>query len=64
MTDTKPNKPTDSTLFKQQTGCELFVRDDDWYVFGANSAEKAQEDTEFFSSPISASKIPMSPDNF
>ena len=37
-----PNKPTDSTLFKQETGCELFVRDGDWFVFGADSADKAQ----------------------
>ncbi len=38
-----PNKPTDSTLFKQETGCELFVRNDEWFVFGADSADKAQE---------------------
>ena len=38
----KPNKPTDSTLFKQETGCELFVRNDEWFIFGADSADKAQ----------------------
>jgi hypothetical protein len=37
-----PNKPTDSTLFSQETGCELFVRDGEWFVFGAESPDKAQ----------------------
>jgi hypothetical protein len=37
-----PNKPTDSNVFKNETGCELFVRNDEWFVFGADSADKAQ----------------------
>jgi len=37
-----PNKPTDSTIFKNETGCELFVRDGNWFIFGADSADKAQ----------------------
>jgi hypothetical protein len=37
-----PNKPTDSTIFKNETGYELFVRDEEWFVSGADSADKAQ----------------------
>jgi len=37
-----PNKPTNSTVFKNETGCELFVRNDEWFVYGADSADRAQ----------------------
>jgi hypothetical protein len=37
-----PNKPTDSTIFKQETNCELFVRNGEWFIFGNVTADKAQ----------------------
>jgi hypothetical protein len=40
---TNPNKPTNSVLFFESTGCNLFVRDDQFVVCGANSQEHAEE---------------------
>jgi hypothetical protein len=39
----KPNKYTDSVIFTNDTGCNLFVRNDDWYVSGEITQAKAQE---------------------
>jgi hypothetical protein len=37
-----PNKPTSSDVFKKETGCELFAREDGFYVSGDITAEQAQ----------------------
>ena len=37
-----PNKSVNSTLFKTETGAELFIRGDDWFVSGDITAEEAQ----------------------
>ena len=37
-----PNKPTDSIIFKDETGCDLFVRGDEWFVSGDITDEQAQ----------------------
>lgn len=37
-----PNKPTDSIIFKDETGCDLFAREDGFYVSGDITAEQAQ----------------------
>jgi hypothetical protein len=37
-----PNKPTNSDIFKEQTGCDLFAREDGFYVSGDITAEQAQ----------------------
>lgn len=38
----KPNKFVDSILFKDETGCDLFVRDDNWFISGNITADQAQ----------------------
>jgi hypothetical protein len=37
-----PNKPTNSDVFKEETGCDLFAREDGFYVSGDITAEQAQ----------------------
>ena len=37
-----PNKPTDSIIFKNETGYDLFAREDGFYVSGEITAEQAQ----------------------
>ena len=37
-----PNKPVNSTIFKNETGCNLFIRGEDWFVSGDVTAEQAQ----------------------
>ena len=37
-----PNKPTNSIVFKEETGCDLFAREDGFYVTGDITAEQAQ----------------------
>lgn len=37
-----PNKPTHSLIFKDETGCDLFAREDGFYVSGDITAEQAQ----------------------
>jgi hypothetical protein len=37
-----PNKPTNSDIFKEETGCNLFAREDGFYVSGDITAEQAQ----------------------
>lgn len=37
-----PNKPTNSFVFLEQTGCHLFTKDDGFYVAGAATQEEAQ----------------------
>jgi hypothetical protein len=38
-----PNKITNSTIFYAETGCDLFIRGDEWFVSGDVTAEQAQE---------------------
>jgi hypothetical protein len=37
-----PNKPTNSFIFFEETGCHLFTKDDGFYVAGASSQEAAE----------------------
>jgi hypothetical protein len=37
-----PNKPTNSALFKLETGADLFIRGDEWIVSGDITLEQAQ----------------------
>ena len=37
-----PNKPVNSEIFRNETGCDLFIRDEDWFVSGDVNAEQAQ----------------------
>jgi hypothetical protein len=37
-----PNKPTNSIVFKDETGCDLFAREDGFYVSGDITQEQAQ----------------------
>jgi hypothetical protein len=37
-----PNKPTNSIIFRDETGCDLFAREDGFYVSGDITAEQAQ----------------------
>ena len=37
-----PNKPTNSIIFKDETGCDLFAREDGFYVSGDITPEQAQ----------------------
>lgn len=39
---TNPNKPCDSEIFYNETGCTLFIRDGEWYIQGANSQQEAE----------------------
>ena len=38
----KPSKFVDSLIFKDETGCDLFIRDENWYISGEITAEQAQ----------------------
>jgi hypothetical protein len=38
-----PNKPLNSTIFEEQTGFNLFIREDKLFISGDLSKEKAQE---------------------
>lgn len=37
-----PNKHVNSDIFRNETGCDLFIRDDNWFVSGDITAEQAQ----------------------
>lgn len=37
-----PNKITNSTVFNAETGADLFIRGDEWFVSGDVTAEQAQ----------------------
>ena len=37
-----PNKPVNSEIFYNETGCTLFIRGEDWFVAGDVTAEQAQ----------------------
>ena len=37
-----PNKPINSEIFRNETGCDLFIRDEDWFVSGDVTKEQAQ----------------------
>lgn len=37
-----PNKYTNSSIFIYETGCDLFIRGEDWFVSGDVTAEQAQ----------------------
>ena len=37
-----PNKITNSDVFKEETGCDLFAREDGFYVSGDITAAEAQ----------------------
>ena len=37
-----PNKPVNSQVFYEETGCNLFIRGDDWFISGDVTAEQAQ----------------------
>jgi hypothetical protein len=37
-----PNKNCNSDIFRAETGADLFIRDDIWYVSGDIDAEQAQ----------------------
>jgi hypothetical protein len=36
-----PNKPVNSAIFYEQTGCTLFIRDEDWFISGEVTREQA-----------------------
>jgi len=36
-----PNKPTNSLIFFEETGCQLFTKDDGFYVSGVDSQGQA-----------------------
>jgi hypothetical protein len=38
-----PNKPINSRIFYEETGCNLFICEDDWFISGDVTAEQAQE---------------------
>jgi hypothetical protein len=38
-----PNKPINSRIFYEETGCNLFICDNDWFISGDVTAEQAQE---------------------
>jgi len=46
-----PNKPTDSLVFKDETGCDLFIRENQFYVSGDITAEQAQALLDAHNSP-------------
>jgi hypothetical protein len=37
-----PNKPVNSAIFYQETGCTLFMRDADWFIGGDVTAQEAK----------------------
>lgn len=37
-----PNKPVNSAIFYEETGCTLFMRDADWFIGGDITAEQAK----------------------
>ena len=37
-----PNKPVNSRIFYEETGCDLFIRGDEWFISGDVTAEQAQ----------------------
>lgn len=37
-----PNKPTNSLVFFEQTGCHLFTKDDGFYIAGVQTQQEAQ----------------------
>lgn len=37
-----PNKPVNSAIFYQETGCTLFMRDAEWFIGGDVTAEEAK----------------------
>ena len=39
---TNPNKPVNSEVFYKETGSNLFIRGDEWFVSGDITAEQAQ----------------------
>jgi hypothetical protein len=36
-----PNKPVNSAIFYEETGCSLFIRDDEWFISGNVTTQKA-----------------------
>jgi hypothetical protein len=36
-----PNKPVNSAIFRQETNCNLYVRDDVFYISGCDSQDEA-----------------------
>jgi len=38
-----PNKPVNSAIFYEETGCTLVIRNDEWFVIGEITAEQAQK---------------------
>lgn len=36
-----PNKPVNSAIFRQETNCNLYVRDDVFYVSGCKNQDEA-----------------------
>jgi len=38
----KPNKPCHSEIFYNETGCNLFIVDDEWFIQGVESQEQAE----------------------
>jgi hypothetical protein len=37
-----PNKPVNSAIFYEETGCTLVIRNDEWFIIGDVTAEQAQ----------------------
>jgi hypothetical protein len=37
-----PNKPTNSRIFLEETGCHLYTKEDGFYIEGAKSQNEAQ----------------------
>jgi hypothetical protein len=36
-----PNKPVNSAIFYEETGCTLVIRNDEWFVIGDVTVEEA-----------------------
>jgi len=37
-----PNKPVNSAIFYNETGCTLFIRDEEWFISGEVTAQEAK----------------------
>ena len=47
----KPTKYVNSLLFREQTGCDIFIRGNEWFISGDLTAEQAAQELALHNPP-------------